>query len=106
MSAVPFCAAKSAPASADGGGGAGQANASKYAGWSGQENGRTQMHAPVRIKPLRLKSHAVASPALVLNRARFSIAVRVRAARLGVPVFGMIKRDSVQPKVRIVVASE
>ena len=69
-------------------------------------DGRTRMHAPVRIKPLRLKSDAVASPALVLNRARFQSAVRVRAARLGVPVFGWIKRDSVQPKVRIVVASE
>ena len=106
MSAVPFCAAKSAPASAGGGGGPGQANASKYAGWSGRTDGRRRMHAPVRIKPVRLKSHAVASPALVLNRARFQSAVRVRAARLGVPVFGWIKRDSVQPKVRIVVASE
>ena len=104
MSAVPFCAAKSAPASA--GGGSGKANASKHAGWSGLTDGRRRMHAPVRIKPVRLKSHAVASPALVLNRARFQSAVRVRAARLGVPVFGWIKRDSVQPKVRIVVASE
>ena len=85
--------AKSAPGSA--GGESGQANASKTAGWSGHENGRTRRHAPVRIIPNRLKRVAVAPPALVLNRTLSSIAVRVRAARLGVPVFVWIKHGSV-----------
>ena len=57
------------------------------------------MHAPGRIKPLRLKSVAVAPKALVLNRACFKSAVYVRAARLGEPVFDWVKLNSVQPKV-------
>ena len=61
---------------------------------------------PLRIKPLRLKSGAVASKTLVLNRALFSSAERVRAARLGVPVFELIELNSVQPKVRIVLGPE
>jgi hypothetical protein len=89
-----------------GGGGSGQANASNHAGWSGQENGRTRMHSPVRTEPPRLDNAAVASKALVLNRARFGLAARVRAFRLGKPVFVLLKLLSVQPKETFVVRPE